>query len=238
MTLMYQVFSDGVTIIPRKMIQSYKDLKISPQAFILLIYLIDHQRELQHEAPLKKVAVQLGWDEKEVYEYFSELLMAEYIRFDMETDEQGKKYDVLSLEPFYEILEQKMKPQKTEPTASTASLEQKLELVPTFEGEFGRPLTQIELMQIADWKTGDAFEDDLIILALKQAVLNQAISLKYIDRILLGWKKKNIRTVEEAKRDIEQYNQAKVNRQQQSSSQSNETIESFKIPDFNWDELK
>ncbi|MBF6977785.1 DnaD domain-containing protein [Tuanshanicoccus lijuaniae] len=238
MTLMYQVFSDGVTIIPRKMIQSYKDLKISPQAFILLIYLIDHQRELQHEAPLKKVAVQLGWDEKEVYEYFSELLMAEYIRFDMETDEQGKKYDVLSLEPFYEMLEQKMKPQKTEPTASKASLEQKLELVPTFEGEFGRPLTQIELMQIADWKTGDAFEDDLIILALKQAVLNQAISLKYIDRILLGWKKKNIRTVEEAKRDIEQYNQAKVNRQQQSSSQSNETIESFKIPDFNWDELK
>ncbi|MBR7927999.1 DnaD domain protein [Aerococcaceae bacterium zg-ZUI334] len=238
MSLMYQIFSEGVTVLPRKMIHAYKDLNISPNAFILLIYLIDHQRELQHEAPLKKVAVQLGWQEKEVYEHFSELLMAEYIRFDMETDAQGKKYDVLSLEPFYEWLEQAMQPKMNEPTAPTVSLEQKLELVPTFEGEFGRPLTQIELMQIADWKTGDAFEDDLIILALKQAVLNQAISLKYIDRILLGWKKKNIRTVEEAKRDIEQYNQAKVNRQQQSSPQSNETIESFQIPDFNWDELK
>ena len=43
---------------------------------------------------------------------------------------------------------------------------------------------------IKQWQTEDGYPDDLIQLALKEAVLNQAFSLKYMDRILLSWERK------------------------------------------------
>ena len=42
---------------------------------------------------------------------------------------------------------------------------------------------------------------ELIRLALREAVLNQAYSLKYIDRILLAWERKNITTKEQVAAD-------------------------------------
>ena len=72
-----------------------------------------------------------------------------------------------------------------------------------FEKEFGRPLSPIELEMIGQWLNTDHYSPELIRLALREAVLNQAYSLKKkalresvggeayslknIDRILLAW---------------------------------------------------
>lgn len=72
-------------------------------------------------------------------------------------------------------------------------------LINSFEQEFGRPLSPIEVEQIEQW----AVEMDLplVVEALKRAVLGGKHNFKYINSILVEWKKNNIRTLE----SVEQY---------------------------------
>nr|WP_276538642.1 DnaD domain protein [Dehalobacterium formicoaceticum] len=67
----------------------------------------------------------------------------------------------------------------------------------SIEKEFGRPLTPIENDKIMEWLEQLGFDADLVLEALKRTVLRGVYNLNYIDRILLEWKKSNIRTVHE-----------------------------------------
>ena len=57
------------------------------------------------------------------------------------------------------------------------------------EKEFGRTLSPIECETIKHWLDSKVSED-LIYEALKEAVLNGVNNLKYIDKILVEWKRK------------------------------------------------
>ncbi len=70
-----------------------------------------------------------------------------------------------------------------------------------FESEFGRPLSAIEYQRISQWLEEDKYQPDLIQFALREAVLNQAYSLNYIDRILLSWERKNITSKEQVEEE-------------------------------------
>ncbi|HHT63754.1 MAG: DnaD domain-containing protein [Bacillota bacterium] len=72
------------------------------------------------------------------------------------------------------------------------------EIFSTIEKEFGRPLTNIENEKIIEWLDPLGYHPDLILEALKRAVLRGVYNLNYIDRILLDWHKANIRTLHEA----------------------------------------
>lgn len=72
-------------------------------------------------------------------------------------------------------------------------------LISTFEKEFGRPLSPIEVDQIQLW-AGEV-ESFLVIEALKRAVLRGKHNFKYINSILMEWKKNNLQTLE----SIEEY---------------------------------
>lgn len=72
------------------------------------------------------------------------------------------------------------------------------------EENFGRPLSPIEYEEICKWS-----DTDLTRYAVRQAVLNGKYSIKYISKILYEWKKKKIRTVQEAQKNEEEWNQRK-----------------------------
>lgn len=67
------------------------------------------------------------------------------------------------------------------------------------ENEFGRTISSIEFEVINSWDEYlNYFEissiNEIIILAIKEAVLNQARSLKYIDKILYNWAKQGLKS--------------------------------------------
>lgn len=68
------------------------------------------------------------------------------------------------------------------------------ELIITFEKEFGRPLSPIEVEQIEKW-AGEA-DPVLVVEALRRAVLGGKHNFKYINSILLEWKKNNLKTLD------------------------------------------
>ena len=57
---------------------------------------------------------------------------------------------------------------------------------------FGRPLSSIEIEIIKDWEKKQ-LKPEIIELAIKEAVLNQARSLKYIDKILYDWAQQGLK---------------------------------------------
>ena len=61
------------------------------------------------------------------------------------------------------------------------------ELFGLFEEEFGRPLTQNEMMKINEWRS--SYSNKLIIYALRESSLYQKLSFPYINKILINWKK-------------------------------------------------
>ncbi len=66
-----------------------------------------------------------------------------------------------------------------------------------FEQEFGRPLTPLECTQIVHWCKDEGYSEELIVEALRRAVLRGVFNLNYIDRILSRWARHNLRTPRE-----------------------------------------
>lgn len=60
----------------------------------------------------------------------------------------------------------------------------------TFEEEFGRTLSPIQYQRIGQWLEEDHYSPELILLALKEAVLNQKYNFNYIDSIFIELGKK------------------------------------------------
>ncbi len=79
-----------------------------------------------------------------------------------------------------------------------------VDLYTLVEESFGRTLNPIEYEEISNWK-----DNAVTRYAIKQAVLNGASGIKYINAILEAYRKKNIMTLEQAERDTEQFKQRK-----------------------------
>lgn len=70
-------------------------------------------------------------------------------------------------------------------------------VVHAFEREFGRPLSPIEVEQIARWCGHQRIPSELVLEALRRTVLQGVYNFRYIDSILQQWVKNNVRTLAE-----------------------------------------
>lgn len=84
-----------------------------------------------------------------------------------------------------------------------------------FEQEFGRPLSPFEIETVNIWIDEEEQSPSLIKAALREAVLMGKLNFRYIDRILREWKKKGIRSVEQARNHSKAFhtNQQKKNQE-------------------------
>jgi DnaD/phage-associated family protein len=69
------------------------------------------------------------------------------------------------------------------------------------ENNFARTLSPIEVEMIDTWE-----DNDLTRYAIKQAVLNGAYNIKYIDKILFNFEKQGIKSVQQAQEKEKQFN--------------------------------
>lgn len=79
-----------------------------------------------------------------------------------------------------------------------------MDLYTLVEQSFAKTLSPVEYEEISTWK-----DNEVTRYAIKQATLNGASGIKYISTILESYKKKNITTLEQAKRDTEQFKNRK-----------------------------
>lgn len=103
----------------------------------------------------------------------------------------------------------------------------------SIEVEFGRPLSPIEIETVNLWLHKDNYLPELILLALREAVLNQAYSLKYIDRILLSWERQNIRSAQDVQRE-QQRKRMKTQDSSASQGRTKSDPDRPSIPLYHW----
>lgn len=99
----------------------------------------------------------------------------------------------------YQQMKKALKQQKQKEVPSD-SLEKKqpfAKVCKAFEKEFARLLSPMEIEQISAWIDDFQGSTELILEALKRAVLLGKHNFKYIDSILLEWHKNNLKTLTE-----------------------------------------
>ena len=96
--------------------------------------------------------------------------------------------------------------------------DKKINIYSEFEKEFGRTLSPIEYELIGSW--GEVNSEEIIELALKEAVYNGVTNLRYIDKILHEWNRKGFKTKEDIQKD--------------KASFSNKKIEKKELFDYDW----
>ena len=82
------------------------------------------------------------------------------------------------------------------------------------------------------WLDDDGFEPEIIELALAEMQRNDIRSIRYIDSILLNWKRKKIFTVDAAKRSLLEFRDRKLRSKTIGDNIQPETVNPAKYHDW------
>ncbi|AKP03886.1 DnaD domain protein [Companilactobacillus pabuli] len=185
----------GSTTINNLIIKNFHKLGMTERDLVVYLALSMYAQKGNTFPMAQDLADDTGMDEASIYTIIQGLIKLGIIELKTVVDHHQQR-DIYSLTPIFHRLKNLLQQEKL------ANKQDKLmsdteELFKKIEVEFGRPISPIEQEQIHQWIDDDHYSIELIDLALREAVLNQAYSLKYMDRILISWEKSNIKTAEQ-----------------------------------------
>lgn len=202
----------GFTSLQNGLIAYYPQLKISDAEFIIIVQLEAFAQRGEKFPANDKIAANTNLTSNEVASLIQRLIDQKLLTIQQSNDREGKIQDQYDLGPLYNkldkflsknILVQDQHENKKAVVSDSLENNPLNKLARQFEIEFGRFLSPIEREEIASWLEVDHYTPEVITLALREAVLSQAYSLKYIDRILLNWQRHNLKTSAEIKRFLQ-----------------------------------
>lgn len=164
-----------------------------------------------------KMAKTLGLTEEDVMTSFNNLIIKGIIEY-KPVKENGKIKEVISLDKFYNNVALKLNNQN--------KLDISNNIYDIFQKELVRSLSPTEYEYINNWLE-KGLTEDLIIGALKEAVLSGVKSFRYIDRVLFDWQEKGYRSMNDV--EISKKKNTKVPEKINQDNNSNE--EYF---DYDW----
>lgn len=221
----------GETSVSNLVLQHYHTLGLTDEEFLFWLQLFHLQKKGNLFPELTEVSQIMGKSMEVIYQLLNQLVSRGFLTIQTKQNEAGQMMDTYNLLPIFNKIQQMKQQQeiKVEEQESEQSIKA---LYQSVEKEFGRPLSPIELETIGQWLEIDHYAPELIRLALREAVLNQAYSLKYIDRILLAWERKNLTTKEQVAED--QKRRKQVLMQKELDEQSNQAAPLPKVTLHNW----
>lgn len=193
--LFNEFVESGSTSINNLVLQNYHNLGMTEKDLIVYLALSMYAQKGVTFPMAKDLAKNTGMDEASIYTIIQGLIKLGVIELKTIMDHHQQR-DIYSLTPIYHRIKNLLQ-QEQESNQQNRLMSETEELFRKIEVEFGRPLSPIEQEQIHQWIDDDHYSVELIDLALREAVLNQAYSLKYMDRILISWEKSNIKTAEQ-----------------------------------------
>ena len=196
--------SAGQTVLPTLLLRYYRRLNLSNDELVLILQLKSYMDQGNYFPKMENIAENMNMTEQNVFKAVHQLIQKKVLTIETTNDEEGISQDAYSLNMLWERIIILMKQEKSDQAIEKEEAEEK-NLYSMFEAEFGRPLSPIEIETLVAWIENDKYSSELIQLALREAVLSQVYNFKYIDRILLNWEKKNIRTKEQVEKEIKKY---------------------------------
>lgn len=211
------ILKNGNIVIPLYLLKKYKKLNTDINTFVFLMYLYNLGDKFLFDP--NKFSNDLNISSEDVLSYIDKLIDKGLIRLEVEKNDKDIMEEVVSLEGFYN----KVSLFTMEDINTKDNDIIKSSIFDVLESEFGRSLTPMEYEISKAW-LNDGISEDLIKEAIKEAVFNHVINLKYIDKILYEWKKNNIKTI----KDVEN------NRKKRSSKKEDNSNIDLDMVDWNW----
>ena len=177
--------------INKEILFNYKKLNISDIEFIVILYLINQKDNIYNP---KQISNDLDLKLNEVLELINSLVEKGILKIEI-IKNNNIRCEVINLDLLYEKIVFKIKKQEDSNNDNIYSL---------FESEFGRTLSPMECEIISGWIEA-GYSDEIIKLALKEAIYNNVNSLRYIDKIIYEWNKKGIKNKEDVENDRKRF---------------------------------
>ena len=184
----------GSTSVPNALLQNYRKLQLTADECLLIAWLMQRHPEESFVIDVRATCIQFGIDERQLFSIIQHLMDRQVLEIKQREAKDGKKVDYYSFKPLLRQLEVLFK----KSSFSVEKMSQKdVNVLALIEQEFNRQLSGFEIEMISGWIHKDKYPQELIVAALKEAILNQAHNVKYIDRILLAWKNKGIKSAQQ-----------------------------------------
>lgn len=168
-------------VIPIYMFKIIKKLKIGMDEFLFLMYLYNRKfTEFDPEIMRNELDMELD----EVLGMIDSLTEKDLVKVDYKKND-GILEEVIVIDNFIDKLNliaiDELNKEEKKPVDNST-------IYSTFESEFGRNLSPMEIEEINSW-LDDEIDEATIRKALKEATLNDVKNLRYISRILEDWRK-------------------------------------------------
>ena len=199
-------------VIPKILFNNYKKLNIKEEELIIIIFILNISPKIKYN-PTTFVE-ELNIDKYKVMEIINNLMEKGLLNIDLIINSKNVKEEYLSLEPLFNKL-LNLIIEKEEQIIDN-------DIFSIFEQELGRPLSPMEYEMIKEW-INNKISQELIIEALREAVMNGVNSFRYIDKVLYAWNKKGYKT----KKDI-------IKDKEQRYSKKEKETKKIEIFDYNW----
>ncbi|MEC6747157.1 DnaD domain-containing protein [Marinilactibacillus sp. XAAS-LB27] len=211
------------------LLENYKKIGLTNDQLVFLIQLKSFVDQGEGFPDVSLIAERMELTREAAFKEIHNLINKSVLSIDTKTGQDGKSQDELSFDLLWEKLILLMKQDQERQAQETSGLTSK-DLYNLFEQEFGRPLSPIEIQTLNMWIDEDHYDPELIQMALREAVLSQVYSLKYIDRILLSWEKKNIKNKDQVLKESQNHR----NNQNKTNDSGQEQASSKPVPMYDW----
>ena len=196
-----EILKDKPVFLPKILLKNYKSLGITDQELIIIMVIMAYGDKVIYDP--ETFSNDISGDKHEVMLVINSLFDKHILSLVIEKNNR-KTYEYISLDLLYQKLFNII-------IGEEDNYEIDNSIFSVFESELGRTMSPMEYEKIKEWITSGN-NNELIICALNEAVLNGVNNLNYIDSILNSWRKKGYKTKEDVKKEKETYrkNNSKV----------------------------
>lgn len=195
-----ELLRDKMFFIPSSVFRNMGKLGITGDEVVVLIFIINMGPRVLYDPEM--ISKGTGINRIRVLEVINGLISKGILAIVVKKNGSSKKMEeFISTDLFYE----KMRSVLLGGTnRANVKREEQTDLFSMFEKEFGRTLSSMEYEIIRGWVSDD-MPSDLVREALREATYNGVSNLRYIEKIILDWKKRGYKSVKDIERARERY---------------------------------
>ncbi|WLD91790.1 DnaD domain-containing protein [Alkalihalobacillus sp. AL-G] len=219
----------GTIAIPNVLLMNYHRLGVKEDEMMVLLHMHSFIESGNYFPTPEQISSRMTISSHQCMQLLRTCIQKGLLKIEEHQDPDQQMFsETYTLEPLWDKLIRIIEEQQVG-AAKDKQIEEETQIYSIVEKEFGRPLSPIECETLAIWIDQDHHKVELIIAALKEAVLSGKLNFRYIDRILFEWKKNGIQTVEDAKQYGEKFRR---HRYQRKDTKSESNTSDF--PYYNW----
>ena len=190
----HDVLNGPFVAIPYEWLAHFPALGMNAQEWLVVTQILAASQVTRHDflSP-QELADRTGFTPYAIGEIVDGLVSRGLVSIGERVDDQGTQSHYFDLAPLWAHIR---KPVPV-PTDKRRKRTAQTDIVSLFEEEFGRPLSGLECDQVRQWLELDSHPDWMLTEALREAVLANKYSFKYMDRILFEWQRNRVRTRQE-----------------------------------------